>query len=76
MRARRGPQQAIVATAHKSTRVVDHLLLQHEAFKAESAAEYVHQRRERERKHLTCRARKLGYTLTPFAAASLLASAG
>jgi len=70
MRARRGPQQAIVATAHKIARVVYHLLQHHEAFKAESAAEYAHQRRERELKHLTRRARKLGYTLTPFAAAS------
>ena len=32
MRARLGPQQAIVATAHKIARVVYHLLKHHEAF--------------------------------------------
>jgi hypothetical protein len=50
MRARLGPQQAIVATAHKSARVVYHLLQHCEAFTAESAAEYMRQRRERELK--------------------------
>ena len=65
MRARLGPQQAIVATAHKIARVVSHLRKHHEAFTAESAAAYTRQRRERELKHLTRRASKLGYTLTP-----------
>jgi transposase len=68
MRARLGPQQAIVATAHKIARVVYHLLKHHEAFKEESAAAYTRQRHERELKHLTRRASKLGYTLTPAAA--------
>jgi len=76
MRARLGPQQAIVATAHKIARVVYHLLQHREAFKAESAAEYTHQRRERELTQLTRRARTLGYTLTPFAAASPPTSVG
>jgi hypothetical protein len=68
MRARLGPQQAIVATAHKIARVVYHLLRHHEACTAESAAAYTHQRRERELKHVTRRASKLGYTLTPVSA--------
>jgi transposase len=64
MRARLGPKQAIVATAHKIARTVYHLLKTGEAYREESAAEYDHKRQERERKHLERRAQKLGYTLT------------
>jgi transposase len=63
MRARLGPRQAIVATAHKIARVVYHLLKTGEAFEEESAEVYEHKRRERELKHLARRAQKLGYTL-------------
>ncbi len=65
MRARLGPHQATVATAHKIARVVYHLLKHRVAFQAETAAEYDGKRRERELKQLTRRAQKLGYTLTP-----------
>lgn len=65
MRARLGPQQATVATAHKIARVVYHLLKYREVFKNESAEAYERQKRERELKHLSRRANKLGYTLTP-----------
>lgn len=64
MRARLGPKQAIVATAHKIARTVYHLLKTGEAYREESAAEYDRKRRERELKHLARRAQKLGYTLT------------
>ncbi|MDP9316431.1 MAG: IS110 family transposase [Chloroflexota bacterium] len=64
MRARLGPKQAIVATAHKIARTVYHLLKMREAYREESAEEYDRKRRERELKHLTRRAQKLGYTLT------------
>jgi len=64
MRARLGPKQAIVATAHKIARTVYHLLKMGEPYREESAAEYDHKRRERERKHLERRAQKLGYCLT------------
>ncbi len=64
MRARVGPKQAIVATAHKIARTVYHLLKTREPYRAESAEEYDHKRREREIKHLARRAQKLGYTLT------------
>ena len=67
MRARLGPQQAIVATAHTMARVVSHLLSERQAFRDESATAYARQRRERELKHLTRRANKLGYTLAPVA---------
>jgi transposase len=64
MRARLGPKQAIVATAHKIARIVYHLLKTREPYREESAADYDHKRRERELKHLARRAQKLGYTLT------------
>jgi transposase len=65
MRARLGPHQATVATAHKIARVVYHLLKHRVAFKAETADEYEGKRRERELKRLTHRAQKLGYMLMP-----------
>jgi transposase len=63
MRARLGPRQAIVATAHKIARVVYHLLKSGEAYEEQSAEDYEQKRRERELKHLARRAQKLGYTL-------------
>jgi transposase len=68
MRARQGPKQAIVATAHTIARTVYHLLKTHEPYREESAEEYDRKRRERELKHLTRRAQKLGYTLTAVSA--------
>ncbi len=65
MRARLGPHQAMVATAHKLARVVYHLLTHREEFQAASATEYEDKRRERELKQVTRRAHKLGYVLTP-----------
>jgi transposase len=67
MRARKGPQQATVATAHKIARVVYHLLKYGEAYEAESAEQFEQQRQERERRQLERRAQKLGFTLTPVA---------
>jgi len=64
MRARLGPKQAIVATAHKIARTVYHLLKTGEPYREESDAEYERKRQEREIKHLARRAHKLGYTLT------------
>jgi len=64
MRARKGPQQANVATAHKLARIVYHLLKYGEAYEAESAEEYDRKRQERELRAITRRAHKLGYTLT------------
>jgi transposase len=65
MRARKGPEQATVATAHKIGRIVYHLLKYGEAYEAESAAAYEQQRQERELRQLSRRAAKLGYTLAP-----------
>jgi hypothetical protein len=65
MRARPGPKQAIVATAHKIARIVYHLLKTGEPYREESDAEYDRKRQEREIKHLARRAQKLGYTQPP-----------
>jgi transposase len=65
MRARKGPQQATVATAHKIARIVYHLLKYGEAYEGDSAEAYEQQRQERELRQLSRRAQKLGYTLTP-----------
>jgi transposase len=65
MRARLGPKQAIVATAHKIARVVYHLLKNGEPYQEESEEVYERKRGERELKHLARRAQKLGSTLAP-----------
>lgn len=65
MRAKVGPQQATVATAHKIARVVYHLLKEHVAFQETSASEYDQRYREREVHYLERKAAKLGYTLAP-----------
>ncbi len=67
MRARLGPHQATVATAHKIARVVYHLLKTGEPFQAQSSAEYDGQRRERELKQLQRRAQNLGCIVIPAA---------
>lgn len=67
MRARLGPQQAMVATAHKIARVFYHVLKYREAFRPERMEVYEQHRRERELKHLMRRASRLGYELTPVA---------
>jgi transposase len=78
MRARLGPKQAIVATAHKIARTVYHLLKTGEPYREESDAEYDRKRQEREIKHLARRAQKLGYTLKaiPATAPELPAESG
>jgi hypothetical protein len=48
MRARKGPQQATVATAHKIARIVYHLLKHGEAYEVQSATVYEAQQRERD----------------------------
>jgi hypothetical protein len=65
LRAKLGPEQATVATAHKIARGVYHLLKEHEPFEGTSAIAYDRQCRDRELKALTRKAAKLGYTLTP-----------
>jgi len=65
MRARIGPAQAIVATAHKIARTFYHMLKDHTPFRQLSAEEYQRSARERELAQLHRKAAKLGFTLTP-----------
>jgi transposase len=74
MRARKGPQQATVATAHKLARTVYFMLLRGEPFREERADVYEAKRKERELKQLTRRAEKLGYQLAPAPAKAASAS--
>jgi transposase len=65
LRARLGPQQAMVATAHKIARVFYHVLKYREAFQPERMEIYEQRRRERELQHVMRRAQRLGYVLRP-----------
>jgi hypothetical protein len=65
MRARLGPQQAIVATAYKIARTVYTMLKEHRPFHDIGAAEYDQRYREREVQYLQRKAAKLGFDLTP-----------
>jgi transposase len=63
MRARLGPQSAIVATAHKLARIVYHLLTHRTPFHDLSAADYEQRAWEREIAALRKKAIRLGLTL-------------
>jgi transposase len=63
MRARLGPQSAIVATAHQLARIVYHLLTHRTPFHDLSAADYEQRAREREIAALRKKAIRLGLTL-------------
>ncbi len=63
MRARVGPEKAIVATAHKIARTFYHMLKHRVPFRAEGAEEYEKRTAERELKQLQKKAAKLGMKL-------------
>jgi transposase len=63
MRARLGPQSAIVATAHKIARIIYHLLTHRTAFRDLSPEEYRQQLRAREIAAMRNKAARLGLTL-------------
>jgi len=65
LRARIGPAQAQVATAHKIAWVVYHMLKFKMEYQAMSAGEYEQRFREREIKHLQRKAACLGFALSP-----------
>lgn len=65
MRARLGPKQAIVATAHKIARVFYQMLKYRTPFQDLGADEYERRTREREVANLRKRATKLGLQLVP-----------
>jgi transposase len=65
MRAKLGPSQAIVATAHKIARIVYHMLKEKTPYQAMEAAEYDAQMRIRAIKNLERKARRLGLQIVP-----------
>ena len=69
LKARVGPAQAQVATAHKIARVVYHLLKDGVEYEQMSAQEYEQRFREREIRHLQRKATRLGFSLNPISAA-------
>lgn len=62
-RARLGPKQAVVATAHKLARVFYHMLKEHTAFQPLSQNEYAKQVRAREVANLQKKAARLGFAV-------------
>ena len=65
IRARLGPKQAIVATAHKIARAFYHMLKHRTPFRDLGGEEYERRAREREVANLRKRATKLGMALVP-----------
>jgi transposase len=63
MRARLGPQSAIVATAHKIARIIYHLLTHRTSFRDLSPEEYNQRSRAREIAAMRKKAARLGLTL-------------
>ena len=68
MRAKHGPQKAIVATAHKLARIFYFMLKHRTPFHDIGAEEYDKRERQRQIAQLHKRAAKLGFTLVPLAA--------
>jgi transposase len=65
LRARKGPQQAITATAHKLARIIYHLLKHREPYQPISRTAYEQQLRHRELLLLRRKATQLGFSLLP-----------
>jgi transposase len=65
LRARRGPEQAIVATAHKLARIVYHLLKYRESYQAITLDDYEQTVHQRELTALKRKAKQFGFTLEP-----------
>jgi len=65
MRARKGPAQAITATAHKLARILYHVLKHRTPYQPQSQETYDQHLRERAIRHLKRTATRLGFTLVP-----------
>jgi transposase len=68
MRAKHGPQKAIIATAHKLARIFYFMLKHRTPFHDIGADEYNQRQRQREIARLQKKAAKLGFTLTQLSA--------
>ena len=69
LKSRLGPAQANVATAHKMARVVYHMLKFKLEYQTMTANQYEQRFREREIKYLQRKATRLGFAISPIAAA-------
>jgi transposase len=65
MRARKGPTQAITATAHKLARILYHVLKHRTPYQPQSQETYEQHLRQRAIRHLKRSATRLGFTLVP-----------
>ena len=65
MKAKIGPAQAVVATAHKLAVIVFYMLRDKTPFKARNAEAYDTQIRERQIKSLERNAKRLGFAVIP-----------
>ena len=65
LRARKGPTQAIAATAHKLARILYHVLKHRTPYQPQSQEAYDQQFRQRTLRHLQRTATQLGFTLVP-----------
>jgi transposase len=65
MRARKGPTQAITATAHKLARILSHVLKHRTPYHPQSQETYEQHLRHRAIQHLKRTATRLGFTLLP-----------
>jgi transposase len=65
LRARKGPTQAIAATAHKLARILYHVLKHRTPYQPQSQELYDHHLRQRAIRHLKRTATRLGFTLLP-----------
>ena len=65
LRARKGPTQAITATAHKLARILYHVLKHRTPYQPQSQETYERHVRQRAIRHLKRTATRLGFTLLP-----------
>ncbi len=65
LRARKGPTQAITATAHKLARILYHVLKHRTPYQPQSQETYEQHLRHRAIRHLKRTATRLGFTLLP-----------
>jgi len=65
LRARKGPTQAITATAHKLARILYHILTHRTPYHSQSQETYEQYLRQRAMRHLKRTATRLGFTLLP-----------
>jgi len=72
VRARSGPKQAIVATAHKIARTFYYMLKRRQPFQSMDIEEYHRRQREKDVQRLSRNAARLGFQIQPIPATNML----